>query len=530
MEGEEIVQKKDDEVCNREKAAKTYNNIVARKEMQLARAAQFDRRALFLTKHFMKESEQQKKQEAQDLREASQRSYDRSMERVHSGYASEAMLKEMVREEKNQISQLMSMRAQQRDKEEENKKEKEEQRQYYREARSIYDRMQKEERQKALDEKQKERKDTIQERLKLHDDRCKELLDKKAEDQAAMTARFEAHFDKVNEARKEHTKKQRREQYMKWKAYQEKEKAAEEARQQAVQSQQQNIRMREEERQRRVLERHQVEEEETQAKIQRILSKGPAKRSPESFKNESTIREQRQERASTSGEVKKREQEESMDQKQADGDRKDRSARQHRLAPLPTTWRDLKETNAQVHKEYVAKCADLSSAAHKMQTKNRFKALADAASELEDDWKSARLKAVHQTLVNKKPKEQNKDVPISTRGSRRPVARSARMLTCGLCEREFPPEHLVGSALRRTVERFRQQQPNAPKHKVMSAREKNETYQSHQSYQSEGRESSPDHHRGHPNAQRSGSSKSLLYDYEVKLCVNCDIFIRIAST
>jgi len=537
MEGEETVQKKDDEVCYKEKVAKTYNNIVARKEMQLAKLAQFDRRAMILTKHFIKDSERQKKQEVDELHEASQRSYERSMQRVHSGYASEAMLKEMVREEKNQISQLMGMRARQRDSEEERKKDKEVEKQYYREARSIYDRQQNEDRQKALDEVQRNRKECITERFKVHDDRCKELLDKKAEDQALLTTRFETQLAKVTDARKQCEKDQRKDQHAKWKAYQEKEKTAEEAREKAAMVQRENIRGREEDRHRRVVERHRVEEEERSAKVQRILAKGSATRSHDSPRNEAHhAREQRSERASTSGEVKKRDQEENADQQKAVGDRKDRSARH--LAPLPTTVRDLRETYAEVHKEYVARCAELSNAASKMQIRNRFKTLAEGASDLEDDSMQSRLKAVHHksALVAKKPKEQHKET-ISTRGSRRPVARTARMLTCGLCVREFPPEHLVGSALRRTVERLRHQSPhganaaNLPKQKAMSARSKSDTYQSHHSYHSDGREESPDHQRSLQNGHTPGhGGKKSLYDYEVKLCVNCDIFVRIAST
>mmetsp|Transcript_77121 Transcript_77121/g.121786 ORF Transcript_77121/g.121786 Transcript_77121/m.121786 type:complete len:530 (+) Transcript_77121:85-1674(+) len=529
MEGEEIAQKKDDdEVCHRERVAKTYNSIAARKEMQLAKNAQFERRAWILTKHFMKESDQRKKQQADDLLEASQRSYERSMQRVNSGYANETMLKEMVREEKHQISQLMSMRAKQRDSEEEKKKEKEEERQYLREARSLYDRMQTEERQKALEEKQRERKESIQERLKEHDDRCKELLDKKAEDQAAISSRFETQLAKVMETRKAHERSMRMEQHKKWKAHQEKEKAAEEARQKAAMTQRESIRTREEERHRRVLERQRAEEEETSARIQRILAKGPANRSNNASRSDSHGREQRSERPSTIGEVKKKEQEESTDQQKADAERKERSARH--LAPLPTTWRDLKETNAEVHKEYVARCAEMSKAATKMQTQNRFKTLAEGASDEDDDLLTMRLKSVHRSLVAKKPREKHKDAPISTRGSKRPVARTALMMTCGLCAREFPPDHMVGSALRTTVDRLRQQSPNVPKQKAMSAREKSDNYQSQQSYLSEGREESPDHRSTQSEKHAKYGTKKSLYDYEVKLCVNCDIFVRIAST
>merc|ERR1711982_135870 len=97
------------------------------------------------------------------------------------------------------------------------------------EARSVYDRLQNDERRKVLEERQREHKESIQEKLKLHDDRCKEILDAKKAEQAAMTSRFETQLDKVTEARKKLMLHQRREQHAKWKEHQEKEKAAEEA-------------------------------------------------------------------------------------------------------------------------------------------------------------------------------------------------------------------------------------------------------------------------------------------------------------
>merc|ERR1719253_660029 len=153
-----------------------------------------------------------------------------------------------------------------------------------------------------------------------------------------------------------------------------------------------------------------------------------------------------------------------------------------------------------------------------MTRTKRYKAFADNApvNHEDADVRSRRLKIVHQTYVASKPKEARQDVPISTRSTQRPAVRSTpRTMRCGLCDREYPVDHLVGSALKRTIQRIKSPNKTPRKTEHLEFGEDQE----YDGYSSERKPPSP-----------SRSATRGLYDHEVKLCVNCDIFVRITSS
>merc|ERR1719162_2532936 len=146
-----------------------------------------------------------------------------------------------------------------------------------------------------------------------------------------------------------------------------------------------------------------------------------------------------------------------------------------------------------------------------MNNNKKYKTLAEGAAGQPDDYRSARLRVIHQTYVAKK-KEAKEDRPISVRGDKRPTPRmTPRTLRCGLCERDVPPDHLVGSALRRTIEKLRHQSPNLSKSVPLPRK-------------SEFHASAEDEREEHATTPKQHVKKQSLYDYEVRLCVNCDIF------
>merc|ERR1719444_574649 len=108
----------------------------------------------------------------------------------------------------------------------------------------------------------------------------------------------------------------------------------------------------------------------------------------------------------------------------------------------------------------------------------KYKTLAEGAAELPDDYRESRLKAVHQTHIgpksaatSKKEKSEAPGTNASTPSRQtsedavRTPRQKPRLLRCGLCMREFPPDRLVGSALRKTVEKMRNQTANMPNNK-----------------------------------------------------------------
>lgn len=234
--------------------------------------------------------------------------------------------------------------------------------------------------------------------------------------------------------------------------------------------------------------------------------------------------------------------------------------------------KQLIESNNLAHKEYVMRAKELNDTAQRMNVDKRYKALAETAKALPDDPREARLKAVHQTYMATKttPSKKKEELrPLSGgQGAQSSHKREApAMLKCGLCMREFPAERLAGSALRRTIEKMRNQSSNLPNSnrdlcanaaemirnqsmsqpykapEILSAREPRQ-YESQSGLQGghprNPRCVSPEEWDREPESPPSPAKsaraaptpkkKRGLYDYEVKLCVNCDIFVRITST
>merc|ERR1740117_1674999 len=100
-----------------------------------------------------------------------------------------------------------------------------------------------------------------------------------------------------------------------------------------------------------------------------------------------------------------------------------------------------------------------------------------------------------------------------------------KLLRCGLCMREYPPDRLVGSALRKTVAAKRNQTANMPKNK-------GETTSAVRLYEEKGRGTtkvravSPEDGERVSIMEGAMASKQQpspvrrrsFYDYEVKLC------------
>merc|ERR1719265_2016729 len=90
------------------------------------------------------------------------------MQKVADSMQADSLLRQMVKEERNQISQLMHEKAKQREAEEVKKAEKEAQRNYYIQARIHYDQQQAEKRHKKVEEDTKQRQDNIKEKIIKH--------------------------------------------------------------------------------------------------------------------------------------------------------------------------------------------------------------------------------------------------------------------------------------------------------------------------------------------------------------------------
>lgn len=489
--------KMDEEAAHRAMLQDSCNLSIDRKEALVAKEAKFERRAQFLTRHFLQEFEQKENQKKDELRQASQMSWDKSRQRVYNGQASAHMLKEMVREEKNQISMLMSMKAQQREDEEMRQKEREDERKYMREARTLHEKMHLAERERDMEERSLQRKEELGEKLKSHSARAKERMELKSQDMAAVAQKFDEQAAKVREARRQQEIQRRREAHLKWSTHAEKEQVAKDLRDRDAEERRFAAEEKEAARRRRVDAWRELEDLQALELAKRICNKG-ANRSQQSSRCES--RNQSRGPHEMKPSAKKEETEES--------DLKENSLQKVEGARKERHERAFYE----VQKDYVERSLKVDEKRQKMHVDKQFKYLAEGAAEMEDDLRGARLKAVFEGKVAQKSKEPRHEESISSRDERRLTVRSSKGIKCGLCERVFPPEDLAGRARKNHVDKLRRQNPKLPK-TSKSAREKYSTNDSSDSRMSK-----------QPTTPRGG-----LYEAEVKLCPNCDVFTRISS-
>jgi len=288
-------------------------------------------------------------------------------------------------------------------------------------------------------------------------------------------------------------------------------KKALEDRQSRIGKTQQEFREAELERHRKVEERKELDQMLLNARVQQMAEKAAAPgSSPRHEPPRVEAHNSRQERGRSSevGGATAKETEESP---QVD----ERKARHG--SPLPTFYsKELIDLNNQAHKEYLLRRKELHNARDNMNINKRYKTLAEGAAGQNEGYRSERLKAVQQSQIEKAKKEPSS--PIS-RAVAKPARATPRNHACGLCEKEFPFDHLVGSVLRRNIERMRAER----KGRLASGTRKSGH---HTDFADEGAEQAAS-----PKQAASPASKSTsLYDYEVKLCVNCDISVRMASS
>lgn len=527
---------------------KTYDSIIGRKEARIAKEAHYERRARYLTKEFLKSHEQKESHKLDSLHEASQRSYERSMAKVKDGFNSEAMQREMFREENFQIHQLMTEKARQRELEEQKKTEAKAQREYYMQARIVHSQLQLEERQRRIEEKAQQKLDDIknrkEEKKKAEKDKEEEENKDKGKEEAKLSpgAKAEKELEEAAERRKKANVQANRDCRERQKLMEDKEQRANEERQKRNGERQQKFTEAQRLRDERVLERKAADEEELVKKIERMNAQNRIRLS--SSRSQDTPRSDPRACARQISAPKVEEPPPKNHaghgghgEAQREPDSPKTEAKKTERTWMPS-FQDPKliESNNLAHRDYVARNKELCDVADKMHVVKKYKALAEGASSQPEDYRSARLRAVHESMTGKKskspraperPRTETADNSDLDSPRRRQKPQAAK---CGLCMREFPPERLVGSALRKTLEKMRNQSSNLPNNK---GEQSSAQYITEPATPADPTRGSVDN--ASPSKQGSKQAagqdkKRSLYDYEVKLCVNCDIFVRIAST
>eukprot|EP00927_Polykrikos_kofoidii_P034641 TRINITY_DN29352_c0_g1_i1.p1 TRINITY_DN29352_c0_g1~~TRINITY_DN29352_c0_g1_i1.p1 ORF type:complete len:544 (+),score=115.48 TRINITY_DN29352_c0_g1_i1:229-1860(+) len=508
--------------CAQVNPEKTLAQMLQVKEANLAREALAERRALRLTKYYLHENEAEQQEKLRKMAEKSRMQYQNGMQSLRDKELGEASKAEMVREEKKVLLDLAKAYSAKHREFEAQGDAKRHERSRWAHARQCYDKVATDKRNKKFEESQKERKERLEEKIREHEKALKAASEEKEASRDAACAKAAADTEKaainrraqIIEARK-NLVETRRENLAK-------QEEAQRRRQEREHEVLNGLQKRCEQREKKVVQMTLKVSKDAEEKRKRLLAKYDVMNELACYKEEkSKIRAEEEHRrvfldSTSSAQLASTQNGSTPEQDvlKATPKIEERPSRSH-----VTCWsKEVVDANNRAQKDYIQKCSDLQQAASQMLTQKNFKSLADEASKMEskDDAQTRHMKWLHSRIVAEKSK-QSKDTmatlsiggggfdgitassgSMTDRGSRR------RLVQCGLCERDFTTDAIVGSALRRVINVFRRGGPQQDEKSTQSDKA--------------GHVDLPETLEG---ASTRSTVQSPLYDYALPLCTAC---------
>lgn len=565
--------------------AKTYDDILRRKEARLQKDALLERRAQQLTRHFVTDREAVLKEKNSHLSERSKISYEMSMQKAGQNRENAHLLKQMLKEEKKYNESFMRQQVELRKQEEEDEKAAKLERDYWMQARSVAERLEAERRKTLRDEEQERRKKDITDRMKNHKDEIDRIEKEDSERVAQANAKRDAAISQNIERRKAAAKKAQSERTEEVEQWTSRNDGAAERRKSLLDKTEQALQMAHEKRVKQVSDNKRMQDESLEGQQKRIAGKLAAAQhraaSAKQAVSDNAV-SMRMAVRSTSDAVSPAPAATAAPdlQRAQTEDATPQQDHSRALSGNLVSWsQEMIKANSRVHKEYVIKTGEFNEASLNPKSK-QFRALADAGRSAEtggpaqDDAATARMRSLHNMYIAKTPRGASRgDSPPGSPGRRETYAaarppRTRQVTRCDLCEREIPPDSTGRSVMRKTVERLRHKAPavagktHVPRGASAGDRPGGAAGGGH-AMGTAGPSSSANAGPGAPAADvrdasatadlalsaslaasggaagstldapsknRGGSPRSAqLYDYEVKLCTACYHFVRITG-
>ncbi|CAJ1359712.1 unnamed protein product [Effrenium voratum] len=414
----------------------------------------------------------------------------------------------MVQEEKVIISTHMAEKGRERMAEELRAKSERQEREKWQQARVLYERFQAEERAKSRQEQEKLRIEKLQESEKKHHENFKSNNQEKAELLLQAQQKREHDAAKVLESKHKIWKENQKDARCVAAASQRKTEAAEQRRREQQQKVQDSCREQMEVVLQKVDEAERKRMEKRRAKLVQVLEKAARvwPKPPEEEEDSSAEGEMSSDKV-TRGPSKESQHESKLQP----------SNSETKVEPVSPSSKmicyDSKElilANGRAHTDYVRRCAHLQQASYDMMTKKHFKAFLAGATKEDEEPRARRMRSLHAKYILENRDSHHKSTDSKSSGSQ--TARSPRrrhVPTCGLCERPFPLENLIGSAPTKTLQRIKEK---------------------------EGRDQPT---LNHSSSQASGAQTEVedrvlpgvrLYDAELPLCAACYHRVRISNS
>mmetsp|Transcript_12437 Transcript_12437/g.29641 ORF Transcript_12437/g.29641 Transcript_12437/m.29641 type:complete len:537 (+) Transcript_12437:81-1691(+) len=447
---------------------KTYKTILAKREAKLSREALAEREATQLTKYFIRARRRELKETLEQQAKQSRRHYERNLQKVKDAGEAALAMAQMVQEEKVIISNHMAEKGRERQAEELRAKAERDERAKWQQARMLYERFQAEDRARLRQVREQEKMEKIQDSHRKHDHQLREHQVEKAEGLKNAQQKRLTDALKVKDSKQKLLHSDRQDARKTANTVQRKMREAEErrtalhkevthAKREQMEVVLEKVDRAERERQQRRQAKH---EEILQKALEleiRLAERAREKEGDkESSEGEPSPRRQGERGKAlprgSSKESKALDDSKSQQEKKEETSAEKDEASEKACPPICYDSKELIHANNRVHKDYVRRCANLNQAGIDMLTKKQFKALADAASSKEpgqDDPYCFRMRSLHNHYI-----KEGKGKPTSPIRSARTPRR--KVPTCGLCERHFPLESLVGSASQRMLQRLKQ--------------------------------------------------------------------------
>jgi len=504
---------------------KSYGRLLEQREALLSREARCERQVQHLNRVFQEQQDELQRIKAERLKENARKNFEKLMQKKEHHREAEERFKDSVKIERKEVNHIIQERWKRKQLQEEEAKQEEDQKRFLIEARTVYDKLRFEERRVMLEEKRARTNTELRARLEKDEADHKEARERAHKDASLAGEKLRA---KIEKARERRMQKNMDDKKMKAAGFTDLEEAharAQESRQQEMQT----IRkQREETAQQRAMKLKDAEE--------RVAA-------TQDMKRNKLFEKMRQVDERHDSLMAKKEEELTSARRQRDAKIEailaQKEERQKQAELSSRSWHTPRQNGGPkldvVHKDYIARQAELEKTQERMWTRKRYRNAEELSTSKAENLQMIRLQAVHKSYASRRGTSEpgSRSINISTirqssdagdmeeesrysRGipSARRTGRELR--ECAMCERMFPIEALPGKALRQAIEKVKSK--DGPPRRVSA------TWSSSRDMLATDR-SAYSARRSMSSARQTADRQ--LYDHDMPLCLTCYHYLHV---
>lgn len=444
----------------------TYEKLLNKRHLDLAKTALYEKQALQLTKKFMSEQHEIEREKEAKRVELESRLYEKSMKKVEETEAAEKLMDKLAKEEKQKIRAVIREKDEKKGQLAEQKKEAEEQRLWFIQGRKKYDKLQAEKRAELLADNTDEKRKKILDKEEKYNEFAKERKMEEDSNKKIAQDKQVAALKKVEERRRAaelEVAKKLKEQHNQ---AEEKRKSANDRRKEVQHRQVAAVKDSAATRLERLGDRQgQLADEREELHIKLMEKEETMNQKLEDMQE--SLREQREEKAqkkaeafytkwttrAENDEAKARETAQKFEDKHS----------KPILSVMSSLQSEIADENVKAQKEYVRLRNELERQELKMRTRKKFKGVTEKAENLDESGgdpkctpsRVTRMRALFNMYFAEKqtPKDSINYDKLTVQKKQKVFG--IRKMRCGLCEMDYISDNLPGIATRATIQKLR---------------------------------------------------------------------------